>query len=97
MIYCVSVVAPLQTKWLVSPLYLNVTPYKNLSGNSGITAYQIAGDRITLQFNNGHTYVYTYHTPGRDAVEAMKILAEKGIGLSTYISKVIRGRYEEKE
>jgi hypothetical protein len=73
-----------------------MTTYKNLSGNSGIKAYEIAADNIIVQFNSGDKYVYSYTVPGRDAVEAMKILATKGIGLSTYISKVIRGRYEVK-
>lgn len=79
-----------------SSYYDNMITYKNLSGNSGIKAYEIGDDSITVQFNSGDTYVYSYTVPGRDAVEAMKILAVKGIGLSTYISKVIRGRYEVK-
>jgi hypothetical protein len=73
-----------------------MTSYKNLSLSSGVTAYEIAADSITVRFKSGDTYVYGYETPGRDAVEAMKILADKGIGLSTYISKVIRGRYQVK-
>lgn len=73
-----------------------MTPYKNLSTNSGVTAYEIRNDSIVVEFKSGDKYLYTYHVPGKDAVEAMKVLATKGIGLSTYISKAIRGRYAEK-
>lgn len=70
--------------------------YKNLSTDSGVTAYEIRDDSIVVEFKSGDKYLYSYHTPGKDAVEAMKVLASKGIGLSTYISKAIRGRYEQK-
>jgi hypothetical protein len=70
--------------------------YKNLSINSGVTAYEIRDDSIIVEFKSGDKYLYSYDTPGKDAVEAMKVLANKGIGLSTYISKAIKGRYKTK-
>jgi hypothetical protein len=73
-----------------------MTSYLNYSGNSGVTAYAIEFDRITVQFASGDSYVYTYKKPGKAVVEKMKVLAMEGRGLSTYISKVVRGNYEAK-
>ena len=73
-----------------------MTPYKNLSINSGVKAYEIGDNNIIVEFKSGDKYLYSYTSPGKDAVEAMKVLATKGIGLSTYISKAIRGSYEAK-
>ncbi|CAM3631657.1 hypothetical protein MUGA111182_00245 [Mucilaginibacter galii] len=73
-----------------------MTPYKNLSTDSGVTAYEIKVDSIVVEFKSGDKYLYSYDTPGKDAVEAIKILATKGVGLSTYISKDIKGRYAAK-
>ena len=70
--------------------------YKNLSTDSGVTAYEIRDDSIVVDFKSGDKYLYSYGIPGKYAVEAMKVLATKGIGLSTYISKAIRGRYAQK-
>jgi hypothetical protein len=70
--------------------------YKNQHGNSGVSAYEIGKESITVQFVTGDTYVYTYRKPGKTQVEQMKVLAERGEGLSTYISRVVKGRYEEK-
>jgi hypothetical protein len=70
--------------------------YKNQHGNSGVSAYEIGEESITVQFVSGDTYVYTYRKPGKTQVEHMKVLAERGEGLSTYISRVVKGRYEEK-
>ena len=34
-------------------------PYKNLSGNSGVVAYETGPDFIKVQFSDGGVYVYT--------------------------------------
>ena len=70
--------------------------YKNQHGNSGVLAYEIGEDSITIQFVSGDTYLYTYRKPGKTQVERMKVLAEQGEGLSTYLSRVVKGSYEEK-
>lgn len=62
-------------------------PYGNRSRHSGITAYEIGPDFIRVQFQSGTSYTYTYDTAGRDHVERMKQLAERGKGLSTFISQ----------
>ena len=72
--------------------------YQNLSRNSNIVSYQIFEDSIHVVFKSGRyrTYLYTYITPGRYAVEQMKNLAVQGIGLNSYISSVVKTNYARK-
>jgi len=69
---------------------------KSLGGNSGIIAYEVKADSITIKFNNGATYLYNYRTPSMAAVEQMKALAIKGKGLNSYISRAVKSRYQSK-
>jgi len=63
-------------------------PYKNLSGNSGISHYQTGTDFIRVKFKGNHTvYTYSNLVTGKRYVDEMKRRAEKGIGLGTYISQ----------
>lgn len=70
--------------------------YRNLEGHSGVVAYEILPDAIAVKFTSGETYDYTYAAPGREHVENMKLLAEHGRGLSTYIAQFVRDDYERK-
>lgn len=70
--------------------------YKNSSGNSGIAAYQIGQQSIRIAFSDGSVYLYNYASNGKRAIEIMKGLAEKGIGLTTYINREIRDQYAKK-
>jgi hypothetical protein len=70
--------------------------YKNLSGKSGILAYELGDDYIKIEFEDGATYLYTYTSTGKENVEAMKALAVQGEGLTTYINQYIRKGYEDK-
>lgn len=72
-------------------------PYRNVEGNSDVTAYQVGPDYITLQFSDGSTYRYTYISAGQENVERMKSLAQAGQGLDTFINAAIRKLYERKE
>ncbi|MGD9651875.1 MAG: hypothetical protein AB7I96_02265 [Candidatus Dadabacteria bacterium] len=67
--------------------------YKNLSGNSGVTAYETGPDYIKVRYREGGVYLAV---TGRYNVERMKTLAEEGMGLSTFISRYVRERYAEK-
>jgi len=62
-------------------------PYANLSGDSGILAYEPGPTFIRIQFLSGDPYVYTYESIGQENVERMKVLAAAGKGLSTFISQ----------
>jgi hypothetical protein len=73
-----------------------MTPYKNLSGKSGVVAYELGTDSINIEFVGGAVYRYDYDHAGRDAIQAMKMLAEAGEGLSTFISQQVGDAYAEK-
>lgn len=53
-------------------------PYKNLSGDSGVVAYEIGDHFIEIQFKRGAPYRYTDAGVGRENVERMKKLAGSG-------------------
>jgi len=59
--------------------------YENISGNSNITGYNIGEDFISVMFNNGSVYDYTYESAGQENVDQMKILARSGSGLNSFI------------
>lgn len=63
-------------------------PYSNLSGDSGVLAYQNGSDYIIVQFKAGQYtfYKYTYASAGNSVVEVLKDLAQSGRGLNSYIS-----------
>jgi hypothetical protein len=71
-------------------------PYANVNGNSGVTAYQVEGDAITVEFRGGAAYKYTYASTGAANVEQMKALAQAGRGLGTFISQVVKKAYESR-
>ncbi|CAG4887410.1 hypothetical protein R70241_00424 [Paraburkholderia saeva] len=65
----------------------DVETYLNRSGDSGVSAYEIGDDFIAVQFRpSGDVYWYTRASVGARHLAAMKDLALKGRGLSTYIS-----------
>lgn len=68
--------------------------YKNLSGNSPITHYQIEDDRIIVLFDTGKSYSYSYRRASRYNVERMKVLAKQGKGLCAYITRHVRNLYD---
>jgi len=73
-----------------------MTPYKNLSGDSGVTAYAIGRDFIDVRFAGGDIYRYTSASAGAADLSQMKQLAVAGRGLSTFISQQVRERYESR-
>lgn len=70
--------------------------YKNLSGNSGVVAYESGPDFIKIKFRDGGVYLYNYSVTGKFNVERMKKLAEDGRGLNTFISRNVREDYAAK-
>jgi hypothetical protein len=70
--------------------------YKNLSGESGVLAYEIGDRSITIRFSDGDRYLYTDQSAGAENIAEMQRLATLGSGLSTFISQVIRERYARK-
>jgi len=70
--------------------------YKNLSGQSGVAAYEVSPDSIKVQFKDGHVYLYTYASAGSGNVEHMKSLAITGSGLNSFINTTVRKSYASK-
>ncbi len=69
--------------------------YQN-AGNSGVQLFEAGSEFIILEFRDATRYLYNYIRPGRQHVHAMMKLAEKGIGLATYVNKHIRDNYFER-
>ena len=70
--------------------------YKGISGNHGITSYKILERGIILEFQYKDLYLYDYFKPGKEHVEQMKILAESGKELTTYVNQNVRENYKKK-
>ncbi len=74
-----------------------MTRYKNLSGRSGVYAYETGPNYISVEFNlNGKPRVYTYSNrrAGRHHVSEMKMRAFCGCGLNTYINQFVKKLYD---
>lgn len=67
--------------------------YKDINGDSGVYRYETGDDYITVQFKTGAVYKYTYQSAGKDNIETMKILAESGNGLNSFINKYVKNLY----
>lgn len=50
--------------------------YLNLSGQSGIAAYDYGETYVKVRFKTGGIYLYSYESTGPGPVEYMKTLAE---------------------
>ena len=74
---------------------VKMTRYKS-DHESGVVAYHIDDDSITVQFQDGSFYLYDNQKPGALHVREMKKLAKTGSGLSTYISQHVRENYKRK-
>jgi len=72
--------------------------YLNLSGNSGVTHYEIGDDFILVKFRGeGPPYRYSHAVAGEEHVERMKALATAGRMLGTYISQHVHELYDRDE
>lgn len=69
--------------------------YRNSGGDSGVYGYEIGSDFIRVKFSgNSRTYTYSYRKAGRSHVEQMKVLAQGGSGLNSYINKHVKFLYD---
>lgn len=70
-------------------------PYRDPSGNSGVTHYETGDDYIMVKFlEDKPPYRYSYASAGKQHVNRMKTLAAAGRGLGTYISQHAHDRYD---
>jgi hypothetical protein len=49
--------------------------YRDVDGDSGVAFFECGSDYIRVQFRDGHVYLYTYTSAGRQHIERMKLLA----------------------
>ena len=70
--------------------------YGNYSAESGVEAYEMDQDSITIKFVNGWIYKYTTATTGAENIATMQQLAMNGIGLNTFINQHVKLGYEDK-
>lgn len=73
--------------------------YKDIDRDSGIARYEYGADWIEIEFKTGSTrlYRYTYASAGQGNVENMKLLAEQGEGLNSFIMRNVANRYASKK
>lgn len=70
--------------------------YRNSGGDSGVSAYEIGSDYITVKFSGtARIYRYSYRKAGLNHVETMKQLAQSGSGLNSYINKHVKNLYDK--
>jgi hypothetical protein len=55
--------------------------YKNFGHDSGVVAYEIKDDSISVEFRDGCVYLYTYESAGNANIEHMNV----GAGLKLTI------------
>ena len=63
---------------------------------TGVIAYSLGNNAITVLFAEGWCYLYDSDKPGAQHVKNMRELALQGCGLSTYISQHVRENYKKK-
>lgn len=61
--------------------------YRDINGDSGISAYDYDDNWIRVQFKEGKTYEYRASKIGQAHITAMKALADAGDGLNSYIMR----------
>lgn len=70
--------------------------YRDVDGDSGVAAYEIGDNSITVKFKDGAVYLYTDASAGPRHIEQMKRLARAGDGLNSYINLHVKKRYARK-
>jgi hypothetical protein len=70
--------------------------YRDIDGDSGVVAYDYGPDWIHVQFKTDAVYEYTYPSAGQENIEKMKLLADSGDGLNSFINKQVRKLYSRR-
>ena len=69
--------------------------YRNIGGNSNVNSYAIGDTYIDVLFyGTPRVYRYSYKSAGVENVENMKVLAEQGYGLNSFINRYVKYKYE---
>jgi hypothetical protein len=71
-----------------------MTKYLDLDNDSGIEAYEIGSNQISVKFKDtAKIYVYSYASAGKENIEHMKKLAQSGDGLNSFINLNVKYKY----
>ena len=70
--------------------------YANRGGNSGVATYESQRGILTVGFLDGSYYEYTNSSAGRYAMSRMRVLAQSGQGLNSYINRSVGQDYAAK-
>jgi hypothetical protein len=70
--------------------------YRDLDGNSNVSAFEIERYSISVQFKDNSVYLYDYTKAGSVHVEQMKKLAAAGKGLNSYIMRHVSLLYTKR-
>lgn len=65
---------------------ISMKPYKDINGDSGVSAYEYSDDSIKVQFKTGSIYEYPVSKIGLQNLNIMKKLADSGDGLNAFIN-----------
>ncbi len=68
-------------------------PYANHHGDSGVRAWAIVGDTLSVEFVDGAVYVYAAPALGAHVFETLCRNARAGRGLATTISRDVGARH----
>ena len=72
-----------------------IKTYQNIGGNSGVAFYEAGPDYIEVWFQGSpRSYRYSYGKAGPANVEAMKVLAQNGNGLNSFINRNVKFLYD---
>ncbi len=70
--------------------------YQNYGGKSGVRWYEMFPCSIAVTFADVAVYLYDQDAPGAAVVDRMKLLADLGSGLNSYINRQVGTRYARK-
>lgn len=70
--------------------------YAGQTRRGGVVAFEVGPEWIDIQFTSGGIYRFSHQRPGQLRVDHMKRLALAGQGLSTFISRHVKNRYESR-
>ena len=70
--------------------------YQNLSGKSQVTMYELAKDVVTIRYANQEVYRYSNQSAGRENISKMKVLAQAGKGLETFVNANVKEKFARK-
>jgi hypothetical protein len=71
-------------------------PYANLDKKSGVVAYEISYNAITIYYRDNWCYLYSEKAVGKEKLAELIRRAESGRGLSSYISLMVANNYAGK-